>query len=215
VRPFLRTGTSSIIYANKLCDFAEPGNGIKGEPNRIFRNLRGINLYDIEKRQIDGGSSTASAGISSPTGHATTLSSRTGSAVNGIPTGDATTSSSPAGSATNGIPTHSPAGTLSAGGLSSYAKIGIGLGVPLGVLIIGILIFLGYFIGKRRRKTPRYTDSNALPAELVEIGGRERPVAELPTEVNMVELPGSFQSRGSQDKIKTSDVPHSEATLES
>ena len=46
--------------------------------------------------------------------------------------------------------TRSTSPTPPPGGLITSAKIGIGLGVPLGVIILAIVAFLGYLYGKRR-----------------------------------------------------------------
>jgi hypothetical protein len=81
--------------------------------------------------------------------------------------------------------------------LSSAAKIGLGLGIPLGVMVLALIIFGVYFFGRRQGQQQKATAS-ALeqPAQTAEgqtheAGGEEFKAGELPTYANIAELPPS------------------------
>jgi len=51
-------------------------------------------------------------------------------------------------------------GNKHSGGLSTAAKVGIGAGVPLGVLVIAGGLLLAFFLGRRKKSTPTDKDSS-------------------------------------------------------
>ncbi|KAK8040955.1 hypothetical protein PG994_013962 [Apiospora phragmitis] len=46
------------------------------------------------------------------------------------------------------------------GGLSSGAKIGLGVGIPLGLLLIGGSVAAAFLLGRRRRRSRQSEDAN-------------------------------------------------------
>jgi hypothetical protein len=84
--------------------------------------------------------------------------------------------------------------TPTSGGLTTAAKIGIGLGVPLGLIVLGAIIFGMYWYGKRQGR--KKDTSPAAPAPEVsqaipEADGRPYYGNELWTQGNVVEMPAN------------------------
>ncbi|KUJ13118.1 uncharacterized protein LY89DRAFT_785617 [Mollisia scopiformis] len=67
-------------------------------------------------------------------------------------TGTSSTPTQSTGTQSTSTATHSVTSTPSSHGLSSGAKIGIGIGIPLGVIALGLIGFFVYF--RRRRRNP-------------------------------------------------------------
>ena len=78
------------------------------------------------------------------------------------------------------------------GGLSASANIGIGLGVPLGVIVLAIVAFLGYLYGKRRGNK-----MNAIPGADEQFHGF--PGDKDPSAMQRQEGAGAVGSQGSDD----------------
>jgi hypothetical protein len=80
-------------------------------------------------------------------------------------------------------------------GLSSAAKIGIGLGVPLGVIILALIILGVYFYGRwqGRQQQARGGETPQQPPEsqVYEVGGGGWKGSEMPTQANIPELPSA------------------------
>jgi hypothetical protein len=83
--------------------------------------------------------------------------------------------------------------STASGGMGIATKIGIGLGVPLGLIVLG-LIFGIYWFGKRRgRQAPiaaAQTQEPMTEGSLHEAGGRPYHGSELWTGANVAEMPG-------------------------
>lgn len=85
----------------------------------------------------------------------------------------------------------------SSSGLSSAAKIGLGFGIPLGIIVLGLIIFGVYFFGRRQGQQQKGivqgNEHLAQTAEgqIYEAGGEEFKGGELPTYANIAELPSS------------------------
>ncbi|KAF2466935.1 uncharacterized protein BDR25DRAFT_305783 [Lindgomyces ingoldianus] len=79
------------------------------------------------------------------------------------------------------------------GGLSTGAKVGIGLGVPLGIIILAGLVGLGFWLGKRNRKNAAIAQQPQMagpgPAELDSSG--QVLGAEMATKSNVPEMPAA------------------------
>ncbi|KAF2494658.1 hypothetical protein BU16DRAFT_562308 [Lophium mytilinum] len=120
----------------------------------------------------------------------TTAFTGTGTITGTARTGSPTTGSRTIGSPTTSTSTPTP-NNRGGGGLSTGAKVGIGLGVPLGAIIIAGLVGLGWFL-RRRSKNKAAAVANSQP-EMVgpaKLGGASQSVgAELPTKGNTHEMP--------------------------
>ena len=74
--------------------------------------------------------------------------------------------------------------------MSQAAKVGIGLGVPLGLVALAALVYLGYRIGKKRASMPRDSDDSGR-LEVAEIDSVDAKHVELQTTANIMELPAN------------------------
>ncbi|PSN64108.1 hypothetical protein BS50DRAFT_576719 [Corynespora cassiicola Philippines] len=83
-------------------------------------------------------------------------------------------------------------------GLSMGAKVGLGLGIPLGLIIIGGLIGLGFWFGRHSRSKPTPANGDQLtmtgptgPSGPAELDQSAQYIGhEMPTMGNTVEMPG-------------------------
>ncbi|KAF7590013.1 hypothetical protein BBP40_003401 [Aspergillus hancockii] len=124
------------IYRESGCTFElEPLSSL-GEPNGQD-NVTSV-TFGVAKRYHDDPSPTSYNFASSPSASST-----------GTPTA-ITSSSTTIATATTSSTVSAPASPGSHG-LSSAAKIGIGLGVPLGVLLVAAIVGLVFFCRRRRR----------------------------------------------------------------
>jgi hypothetical protein len=87
------------------------------------------------------------------------------------PTGSSASTTTQIGPTPTILPTTSP----SYHGLSSGAKIGIGLGIPLAVMAIGLVAFFIYFLRRRGDRVPK----SELPAPLYKGPAQALAVQEL------------------------------------
>ncbi|KAF2802436.1 uncharacterized protein BDZ99DRAFT_468902 [Mytilinidion resinicola] len=141
-------------------------------------------FFETDQPETGLPAETGFTGLPKTTDTFTTAFTGTGTITGARSTGSPTTSSP-----TNGSPTTStstPTQTNSGGG-----RLGIGLGVPLGFIIIAGLVGLGWFLGRRSKKQAAAV-ANSQP-EMVgpaELGGASQPVSsELPTKGNTHEMP--------------------------
>jgi hypothetical protein len=126
-------------------------------------------------------------------------SSATAFVTAGLSSAGSTLASTPGASPTKSSttsPTFSPINSAAAtsltsshhGGLSSSAKIGLGVGIPLGIILIGALLGVAYFFGKKKAKADGLGVEEGNEEQVHEV---DEPVwggAELETKANVVEM---------------------------
>jgi hypothetical protein len=184
--------------------------------NRFFTDFRDIDmremklpadfdrLFRMNKRQDFVGGSlgfsdvaprpTATGGVGQ-----TTIDVGDNVITSGSPSGSSTPASQDAASATESSAGNVNQTTPSSGGLTQAAKIGIGLGVPLGLIVLGALIFGIYWYGKRqgrKKQEEPVAQTQEVLQSVPEADGRPYYGNELWTNSNAAELPGNKAVHG-------------------
>ncbi|KAE8359136.1 hypothetical protein BDV27DRAFT_149832 [Aspergillus caelatus] len=190
------------IYKESGCYFVLESLNSLGKPDGQD-NVTSV-VFGVAKRYHDDPSPTSYHFAS------TSASSLTGTST---PTTTSSTESAGAVTATD-VSAATPSAEHSSGGLSSAAKIGIGLGIPLGFLLVALGVGLFHFIRRRKRlrgNSPEASEpvwhpdgTTPLPGGFIDGGNTTKNVRGSHTDTIISEL--SSENYRTRDERQTTEV---------